>query len=279
MNSITTLLELSIAKWQKMNLRLKESILVVVTLVCVASCKNKLEEKGFAVAPVSTENDEGTVIDGISKDSLDFPSRPGNILLTGIPKYRLTTVYKVNFNRDRTTFIGSNDFHYNYESIGEVNGNQWNQNFLPGLEAVYGYNLVNVSHYNIETQAQKYFFEKPVLIKTLYYPSFSKDTLNYKPVSRDYFMVSVYDEDTNKDGFIGVDDLRRFYSFDINADNKREIVPANYSVYKSEYDPENDLVYIFAKLDKNQNGKIEELEPINVFWVSLKNPQTTGKQY
>jgi hypothetical protein len=264
----------------KMNLRTIKSIALIATLVWVTSCKNKLEKKGFAVTPVSSGNDdEAPVVDGISNDSLGFPTRPSNVLLTGISKFRLATIYKVNFNRDSTTFIGSNDFHYNYESIGETNGNQWNNNYLPGLEAVYGYNLVNVSLYNLEAQTQKYFFEKPALIKTLYYPSFSKDTLNFKPVARSFFMVSVYDEDTNKDGFIGMDDLRRFYSFDINADNKRKIVPANYSVYKSEYDPENDLVYVFAKLDENQNGKIDELEPVNVFWVSLKDPQKTGKQY
>jgi hypothetical protein len=251
----------------------------LLTIICgLISCGNKLEQKGFAVAPTTTENDEDT-IDGISKDSLSFPTRPSNILLTGIPKYRLATIYKVNFNKDKTTFIGSNDFHYNYESIGEINGNQWNNNYLPGLEAVYGYNLVNISHFNSETQKQKNFFEKPVLIKTLYYPSFSKDTLNYQPVNRNYFMISVYDEDTNKDGFINVNDLRRFYSFDINAESKRNIVPTDYSVYKSEYDPANDFVYIFTKLDQNRNGQIDELEPISVFWVDLKNPEIKGKQY
>ena len=185
----------------------------------------------------------------------------------------------MNFNKDSTTFIGSNDFHYNYDNIGETNGNQWHNNYLPGLEAAYGYNLVNVSHFDIETEKQKFFFEKPVLIGTLYYPAFSKDTLNYKPVSRNYFLISVYDEDTNKVGFINTNDLRRFYSFDINADNKKPIVPTNYSVYKSEYDPANDFVYVFAKLDQNNNGQIDELEPINIFWVDLRNPDITGRQY
>jgi Ca2+-binding EF-hand superfamily protein len=92
-------------------------------------------------------------------------------------------------------------------------------------------------------------------------------------------MISVYDEDTNKDGFINANDLKRFYSFDINADNRKTIVPKDYSVYKSEYDPDNDFVYIFAKFDKNNNGQIDELEPINIFWVDLEDPKRTGKQY
>lgn len=241
------------------------------------SCGDKLEQKGFAVTTSAT--DEETEIDGISKDSLSFPTRPSNVLLTGNPIYRLATIYKVNFNKDSTSFIGSNHFHYNFEEIGENNGNQWNNNYLPGLEAAYGYNLVNVSHFNTETQKQKFFFERPVLIRTVYYPTFSKDTLNYKPVNRTYFMISAYDEDTNKDGFINVNDLRRFYSFDINAENKKAIIPMQYSVYKSEYDSANDLIYIFAKLDENNNGMVDELEPIHIFWVDLKNPERTGKQY
>ncbi len=260
---------------------MRHQIVKIIFLLTVFSgltgCGDKLEQKGFAVT--SIRNKEEPKVDGISKDSLIFPTRPSNVLLTGNQKYRLVSIYKVNFNKDSTTFIGSNDFHYNYENIGETNGNQWNNNYLPGLEAVYGYNLVNVSHFDIESQKQKLFFERPVLIKTLYYPAFSKDTLNYMPINRNYFLISVYDEDTNKDGFINMNDLRRFYSFDINADNKKPIVPTNYSIYKSEYDPANDLVYIFAKWDKNKNGQIDELEPVNIFWVDLKNPERTGIQY
>ncbi|HEU5292545.1 MAG TPA: hypothetical protein VFU05_17980 [Cyclobacteriaceae bacterium] len=257
--------------------RIVKTTLLLTVFCGLIGCEDKLEQKGFAVT--TTINEDENKDDGISKDSLTFPTRPSNVLLTGNAIYRLATIYKVNFNKDSTTFIGSNNFHYNFEDISESSGNQWNNNYLPGLEAVYGYNLVNVSHFNTETQKQNFLFERPVLIKTLYYPAFSKDTLNYKPVNRNYFMISVYDEDTNKDGFINVNDLRRFYSFDMNAENKKPIVPTNYSVYKSEYDPANDLVYIFAKLDENKNGMADELEPIHIFWVDLKNPERTGKQH
>lgn len=57
------------------------------------------------------------------------------------------------------------------------------------------------------------------------------------------------------------------------------LVPENYSVFKSEYDSENDLMYLFAQLDANGNGSKEELEPIHVFWVDLKDPNRTGQQY
>jgi hypothetical protein len=258
-------------------MKLNEILILVVVCALIGCTRNKLEEKGFSVN-TPTEKDKNKV-DGISKDSLTFPTKPSNVLLTGVPKYRLATIYKINFNKDKTTFIGSNDFHYNYEGIGTTDGNQWNNNYIPGLEAVYGYNLVNVSHYDMEAQKQKDFFEKPALIKTLYYPSFSKDTLNYKPVNRNYFMISVYDSDTNKDGYINVRDLRRFYVFDINANNKKNLVPTNYSVYKSEYDPANDIINIFAQLDENQNGQIEDIEPVHIFWIDLQNPDRTGRQY
>jgi hypothetical protein len=171
------------------------------------------------------------------------------------------------------------DYYYNYSELAESDGNNWNHHFMPGLSIVYGYNMVNVSHYDSETQSQKNFFEKPVLIKNLYYPSFSKDTLNYKPVDRDYYMVSVYDEDTNKDGFINVRDLRRFYLLDTHGENKKPLVPVSYSVFKSEYDPANDFMYVFAKQDENEDGKADELEAIHVFWIDLTNPERAGRVY
>lgn len=203
--------------------------------------------------------------------------------MTGIPQYRLTTVYKVNYQDDKTTYIGNDGYYYSYsgyEDGSEVNdGNEWHGNFMPGFTAVYGYNMVNVSHYDVQTQKQTYFFEKPVLVKTLYYPTSSKDTLNYKPVNRDYFMISAYDDDTNKDGFINVWDLRRFYYFDIHTNSKRALVPITYSVFKSEYDSINDFMYVFAQLDENANGQYDEGEPIHIFWIDLSNPAKTGRLY
>jgi hypothetical protein len=254
--------------------------LIVVAFGMLSKCGNKVEEKGFAVSRTSEEPDEAAddTPDGIS-NALLFPTRPSNVLLTGIPQYRLSTIYKVNYNRDSTSFIGSNDFHYSYDDQEENDGNAWHGHYLPGFAAAYGYNLVNVSHYDMQTQKAKNFFEKPVLIKTLYYPSFGKDTLNFKPVNRNFFMISVYDEDTNKDGYINIRDLRRFYHFDISAGSKRNLVPANYSVYKSEYDSANDLIYVFAKLDENANGRIEDREADHIFWIDLNNPEKTGRQY
>ncbi|MDL2262852.1 hypothetical protein LJC11_05060 [Bacteroidales bacterium OttesenSCG-928-I21] len=239
-------------------------ILSVFSFFISCSRGRKLEEKGFQVVVSNEENR----VEGIDNDSLKFETRPGSVLLTNNSNIRLTTVFKVNFDkRNKTTFIGSNDFHYNYSDHAHTNGNNWNYNFMPGIEAVYGYNMVNISHYNIKENTQKTLFEKPVLIKTLYYPAYSKDTLNHQPVSRDFFMVSVYNEDTDKDGFINMKDLRRLYLFDIEGNNKTPLVPENYSVLKSEYDSQNDFMYIFAQLDENKNGRRDEGEQIHIFWV------------
>lgn len=246
----------------------------------MASCsQEKLEDKGFPVRPILQNNDVDQV-EGIQDDSLQLETRPGNVLLTGIPNIRLTTVYKVNINKDdNQTFIGSNTFHYRYEESEDDRFNNWNDHIMPGIEAVYGYNMVNVSHYDIRENKKISFFEKPVLIKTLYYPAFSKDTLNGKPASRDYFLVSVYNDDTNHDGFINLKDLRRFYLFNLNGNRAKALVPENYSVLKSEYDPGNDFMYVFAQLDADGNGARDEGEPIHIFWIDLKNPNRTGQQY
>jgi hypothetical protein len=261
---------------------MKSAILcaAIAALGCMTSCSNdKIEEKGFSVnSAQAAGRSEDSKSEGINKDSLKFETRPSNVLLTGIPNVRLTTIYKVNLNkRERTTFIGSNN--YLYSTAEPAQGNNWNGNLIPGLEGVYGYNLVNISHFNIQDKKKTAFFDKPVLIKTLYYPSFTKDTLNKKVVTRDYFLVSVYDEDTNKDGLVNTKDLRRFYLFNDNGVKQQQLVPAAYSVFKSEYDSENDLMFVFARFDKNTNGQTDDGEPVNIFWVDLKDPTKTGLQY
>jgi len=70
-----------------------------------------------------------------------------------------------------------------------------------------------------------------------------------------------------------------FYLFDSNGERQKQLVPENYSVFKSEYDPDNDFMFVFARLDRNENGQIDDNEPIHIFWVDLKDPTKTGQQY
>jgi hypothetical protein len=264
----------------KINMKNFQSIVILILVCFLASCSNgKLEEKGFQVSP-SSDNAENDQTYGLNRDSVKIHTQPGGVLLTGVPNVRLTTIYKVNVHKkDNSTFIGSNSFHYRYEEPEENPGNNWNNHLMPGLEAVYGYNMVNISHYDIQENLQKNFFEKPALIRTLYYPAFSKDTLNHKPVNRAYFIVSVYNDDTNHDGFINLQDLRRLYLFNISGERQKALIPENYTVLKSEYDPGNDLMYVYAQLDSNNNGRKDEGEPIHIFWIDLRDPDKTGRQY
>ncbi len=257
---------------------MKHSIMVFVLLIFSIGCfDNEIEKKGFQVNEI-TEDDSGKKVVGLKIDTLKLKTRPRNVLLTFDAKHRLTPIYKLNYDKhSETYFTGSNNYHQSWNS--NKDGNNWHNNFMPGFEAVYGYNFVNISHYNNETKTENKLFDKPVLVKTLYYPAFSKDSLNYKPVKRNFYMVSVYDEDTNKDGFINVKDLRKFYYFDINGKRKKALIPKGYSVMSSEYDSANDFMYVFARKDINLNGQMEANEPIDIFWIDLKNPANVGQQY
>lgn len=261
---------LSLSKW---------ALMAAVASLAVGCSNNSLEEKGFRVDNAGIEPGDSLGPLANKDDASSFATRPGGVLLTGVPNVRLTTVYKVNWTKDgKSTFTGSDNFHYSYRDEDDRENN-WNYNLMPGLAAVYGYNLVNISHYDIQENRQKEFFEKPVLIRTVYYPSFSKDTLNGKPVDRSFFMVSVYDEDTNGDGSIDLKDLRRFHLFDVNGARQKALIPENYTVLGSDYDQANDLMFVFAKLDANGNGGADESEPIHIHWVDLKDPQRTGRLY
>jgi hypothetical protein len=256
----------------------KIALAIFVVSILTSCSNNELKEKGFLVNQSQDTANQEEEIEGISKDSIKFETQPSNVLFTGISYVRLATIYRVNVKKnDGTTFIGSNSYLYNDNELSQ--GNNWNENFMPGLEGVRGYNFVNISHYDIQTNKKKLFFNKPVLIKTLYYPASSKDTLNNKPINRNYFLVSVYNDDTNKDGFISEKDLRRFYLFNSNGDKQSQLIPEHYSVFKSEYDSDNDFMFVFARLDQNKNGQMESNEPVHIFWIDLKDPTKTGQKY
>ncbi len=254
-------------------------IVAVVGLIASYGCSEpRLEKKGFQVSEI-TEDQNGKKIVGLPKDSLNIETRPRNVLETKSLNHRITPIYKVNYHpKTGKAFTGSNSFHSTWYR-DKREGYNWNQNFMPGFSAIYGYNFLNVSVYNSETQNQTQFFKRPVLINTLYYPANSNDTVNFLPINRDFFIVSVYTDDSNNDGFINRTDLRRLVLFGQEGENKGNLVPNNYSVMSSEYDEQKDLMYVFARLDQNKNGQMDEKEPIHIFWVDLKNPSHTGFQY
>lgn len=265
-------------KYLKMKI-VKVFSLLFVVLVTISCSRNNLEPKGFSVKEENKTSEE-VVDNGLINDSSSFETRPAGVLLTGDKRYRLTTVYKVNMDKGTgKSFIGSDNYHQNYQGEESNGSNRWHNHFMPGLEAVYGYNMINISLFDLDTKKQKLLFEKPVLIKTLYFPSFSSDTLNGKPVKRNYFLVSVYDEDTNRDGFINENDLRHLYCFSLDLAAKTPVLPLNYSAISSEYDPANDYMYVFARLDENHNGIAEDPENIHIFWIDLKDPIKNGRQY
>jgi hypothetical protein len=265
-----------------MNFRMPKFIAIcsIALLVLTTACsKSRLEEKGFPVSS-SYGTDAEEPESGLKRDSLVFQTRPSNVLLTGVPPVRLTPIYKVNLNkRNKNTFIGSNSFYSTWEDPEVHDDNNWNGNLMPGFAAMSGYNLVNVSHFDAIENKQRNLFEKPVLINTLYFPSFTKDTLNGQPVSRNFIMVSAYDEDTNKDGLINRKDLRRFYLFNIAGERQKALVPEDHAVFKSEYDSGNDYMFVFAQHDTNKNGMRDESEPTHIFWIDLKDPSKTGQMY
>jgi dipeptidyl aminopeptidase/acylaminoacyl peptidase len=96
---------------------------------------------------------------------------------------------------------------------------------------------------------------------------------------RSHFIITLFDEDTNKDGYIDPKDLRRMHLFDVNGVRQKDPVPDNYSILSSEYDPGNDRMTVFAALDADRNGKRDDAEPLHIYWIDLKDPSLSGRQY
>lgn len=155
-------------------------IIALLSLLFYNCTEKKYKEKGFSV--IEQQNTQETT-NKLTTDTLSLEKQPSKIIPTGTKGNILLPIYKVNINKKtKKRFIGTTNYHVTYHYHENDKGNQWNGNLMPGFGAIYGYNMVNVSHYNSITQTRKDFFKKPVLLKTVYYPSVSKDTLNYQPI-------------------------------------------------------------------------------------------------
>jgi hypothetical protein len=243
---------------------------------CSNNSEKKSEEEISVEAPASgTEaaDSANSVFGNMTMKQIStFPNR---IILTGLKEHRFLSVYKTRNPKAALDHSSSSGFYYDNEETEDES----TQHFMPGIDILFGYNLFNISHYDLKNDKRNYLFNHPVLIKTFYYPSYVQDSLDKKPINRNFYLVSVYDEDTNKDTLINRHDLRRFYVFDSTTSSRTLLVPSDYSVLRSQYESQNDIMYVFARHDLNKNGTQDIGEPVNVFWFSLKAPAPAKMLY
>ncbi|MEI9919009.1 MAG: hypothetical protein WDO14_09445 [Bacteroidota bacterium] len=254
---------------------------IIAFAIIICSCKStppKEEQIRFESADAPDTRDTTNSVN--SNAGYKMSTYPQRVILNGMPQHRLITIYKYlpPKKEARNTFSSSNSY-----DRGEYWDDDHDQHFMPGIDLLFGYNLLNLAHYDMKSEQLNYLFQRPVLIKSVYYPSYEQDSVgdkpNRKPIIRDYFLVSAYDEDTNGDTLLNRHDLRRFYHFNASCDVKTQLIPPDYSVLRSQYDFDNDVMYIFARHDDNKNGKSEPNEETHVFWISLKAPAAAKRMY
>lgn len=253
------------------------SLLAVLFIGCTSKNDSAKDEQ-IKVKKKTDQTSGDSALNNSIKGNLglhEILSTPNNVVLTGLPQHRLVTIYGVSMHKnDKSEFYS---FKRGYGD--DTEGRSSVDHYMPGVDLIYGYNLVNVAHYDLVKEKMNLLFDHPVLIKSLYYPSYEQDSLFKKPINRNFYLVSVYDADTNADTLIDRTDLRRLYLFNADGDKRIQVIPANYSVRRSQYDPMNDVVYVFATQDANANGKIEKEEPLHIFWFSLKQPAEAKRMY
>lgn len=258
-------------------------------LLCLllAACGGGSHEKKGDWEAVTTDTLNDLRADETRVDSLDKRTQPRDVLMTGIPQYRLLPIVKLNWDPEsKTSFVTSIDFRSEYHDFDEYTEeaqgprlNNWHNHVVPGYEAACGYNIVNVAHWDQATRQRKHLFDSLVLVKTLYFPTAERDTLDGQPVRRRCYMVSVFDEDTNEDGFVNQKDLRRFYHFALPGLERTTLVPRDHGVVSATYDHGNDFLFVFARRDGNANGVVDVQDDWHIFWVDMKDPKNNGQVY
>lgn len=252
-------------------------ILFIVLTLTIFSCEKKKKGQKLILNEVNaTEFGDSSDVNISNSTTFNQISiAPNNVILTSSDNIRLISIYKTpklgdrNIQREEGTSFyeetdySSKEYEFSY--------------FMPGIDVIYGYNLVNIGHYNIDKNELTYFFKKPVLIRTLYYPGVKNDTFNKKKVTRNFFFVSAYTFDSNNDSTISNKDLRQFYYINETNTEKVELLPQGYSAIRSQFDYKNDIMYIYARNDENKNGICEKTEKINIFIIKLSNPKIAIK--
>jgi hypothetical protein len=250
------------------------AFVLAAVVVLASSCwsDKDAKEEQIRIDSPSAGTDMADTANSISggRSSGKIATAPRNVVLTGLQQHRLVTVYK----EDKAA---GNPYAYNGYDDEYISERE--QLFMPGIDLIHGYHLLNIAHYDMTTEKLDQLFDHPVLIKSVYYPSFTQDSLYKKPVNRDYYLISVYDADTNMDTLINKRDLRRFYHFNASCTEKTQLIPADYSVERSQYDPRNDVMFVFARHDADHNGVADKKEPLHIFWLSLKTPAKAKRLY
>ena len=244
---------------------------ILVFSILLVSCNVKNQDKKseqLTINEIEDDNRFDSLKTGleINKSFNQFNSTTNKVLLTGLNNIRLINIYKIKPNQNK--YLD----HYEGTTYDEYSPKGQFRYFMPGIDVIRGYNLINIAHYNLEKDKLSYFFQKPVLVRNLYFPGVKRDSLNGQLIQRNFFMATVYDEDTNNDSLINKKDIRKMYHFDELNTQKIQLIPSDFSPFYSTYDYKNDILYVYTREDKNKNGKSEKEEPIAVFYIRLSNP-------
>lgn len=254
-----------------------KEIIYLLIIVALFSCKEqkKAKEQSISLNETNVSFDTASGISS-SNNFSQLTTTPNDLVLTGIDKIRLLPVYKIPASQDKNILYDQGS---SYDREKEFLNEDDFRYYMPGIDIIKGYNLVNIGHYNIEKGQLTYFFKKPVLVRTLYFPGVLKDSLNKNEINRNFFLVSAYNEDTNHDSLINNKDFRRLFYIDSLNDTQISLLPKDFSAIRSSYDFKNDIMTIRARKDENKNGILEKTEPVSIFLLSLKNPTTLKQVY
>jgi hypothetical protein len=259
-----------------LNVFMKNCTFIFLCILVIASCtsrKNTNKEE-IRLDAESIKNDSVSDIETDSASASAFQTYPSAVITTGLPDQRLVTIYRKEADAKRN-FIET----YSSRSYYNDYGSEFEQHFMPGIDLIHGYNLINIAHHNFSTGKTTMLFNHSVVVRSIYYPSFVQDSINKKPVTRNYFLISAYSDDTNNDTLINKKDLRRLILVNADASEQKSLLPSDYAVVRSQYDAMRDVMYLFARKDLDSNGKSESSEPLHIFWISLSKPEEAKRLY
>ncbi len=138
--------------------------ILLLAIISLISCsrEEKKKDEHLTIDEFNREAETDSVT-GLKPETnfTKVPMSPGNVLMTGMNRYRLVPIYKVRSKSDRNLHLYEESTYYGFAD--EKRDEDEFHYFMPGIDIVHGYNLINIGHYDVDFGKLSYFFDRPSL--------------------------------------------------------------------------------------------------------------------
>lgn len=238
-------------------MKLQTLYTLIFAAALTVGCKEEAETPKVTYEATQKEVQEPEVIDSTQIEIADLP-----ILMEGT-KYLIHPIgdFRVYEGRSKSSYGSSNTEKVSF-SISNYNRFE-----------ITGY-LQNLKFQHIDSTEIRSLTDKKMVIQTASF----LNTISEKSKLQ-YFIYTVSDIDTNKDGQVNASDIKSLYISKISGLNFKKISPTMEELIDWNLVEEKNRLYFRTIEDTNKNGLFDKNDQVLYYFLNLENPALEIEQY